>query len=413
MSGEIERYRDPRIRELLEEERELEAQVEDLRRRYSGLEDIDQVLELAAVRLELANRLLELEAQAEGPPGPRRESTAGLIRTKADGALRLVEGLRAANVSEDQKDLAAEAPGYGRVRELFQRFLLNGGAGLLEERLEDHRRRKLLARAVSDSIRKHAAPDDRYEQPFKTERLPGWLRAVVNFLFPVLAREGQQEPPYGIEEGEQQVLWSERMKMPLSQAIHYLSTEVEPRLREALAAEPGNAALQRELRLLEDKLREYRSITVRPRSTPINLEKGFYTDWFTSFTADGELLVSVALPVISRSGTNLDRMRELVQGEIVRRLAGRGVCPAIDADYRYRRSLASGRRGSSRLPGFKLDYVRGFQALKSLYPALKRLEDRQEFARLVEQARASGRGGSLRAVERLLGRDPDEPLQLP
>jgi hypothetical protein len=409
MSGEVQRYQDPRLMELLEREQALEARVEELRRRFSGLEDIDQALELAAVRLEAANRLIELFDA--GAPVP--ESEAALARGKAEGALRLVEGLRAVNVSEDQKDLVAEAPGYRRVRELLQEFLLKGGAGLLEERIEEERRLRLLARAVSEAIRKHAAPDDDYPPVFKTERLPRWLHSAVKFFLPVLAWEGQQDPPYGIGEGEEQVLWSGRMKMPLSQAIHYLENEVEPRLRDALAAEPGNPAVQRELRLLEDKLREYRSIVLRPRATPINLEKGFYTDWYSSYTADGELLVSVALPVISRSGTRLDRLRELVQNEIVRRLAGRGVCPAIDRDYRYRRSLASGRWGSSRLPGFKLDYGRGFQALKSLYPGLKRLEDRRELARLVEQVRSSGRRGSLRAVERLLDRGPEDRLRLP
>jgi hypothetical protein len=325
----------------------------------------------------------------------------------------VLEDLRAANVSEDQRSLVAEAPGYARCRELLQQFLLRGGAALLEERIEDERRLRVIARAVSESIRKHAIDDDRYEPVYRTEKLPRRLRVLVNLFLPVLARENQQDPPCGIEEGEEQVLWSERMKMPLSQAIHYLAHEVEPRLREGLEAEPGSPGLQRELSLLEDRLREYRAISLRPRATPINLERGFYTDWYSSFTEDGELLVSVALPVISRSGTRLDRLRELVQQEIVRRLAGRGVCPAIDADYRFRRSLRSGRLGSSRVPGFKLDHTTGFMALRSLYPALQRLEDRREFARLVDEIRRTGRRGGLKAAERLLARGPQDLTRLP
>jgi hypothetical protein len=422
MNDELQRYRDPRLGELLEREETLAAQVEGLRLSFSGLADVDQLLELAAVRLEAANRLLELPGGLGPEAGPARPGggdgsgespEAGLARRLAQAALRQLEVLRAANVSEDQRSLVAEAPGYARARELFQEFLLRGGAALLEERVGDDRRLKVLARAVSESIRKHAIDDDRYEPVFRTERLPRRLRALVNLFLPVLARENQQDPPCGIEEGEEQLLWSERMKMPLSQAIHYLTHEVAPRLRERLAAEPGSPALQRELFLLEDRLREYRAISLRPRATPINLEKGFYTDWYSSFTGDGELLVSVALPVISRSGTRLDRLRELVQQEIVRRLAGRGVCPDIDADYRFRRSLESGRLGSSRLPGFRLDYGRGFQALKSLYPAMSRLEDRGEFARLVDEVRRSGRRGGARAAERLLARDPQDLPRLP
>ncbi len=420
MSGEIQRYQDRRLRELLERERKLEAQVEGLRLGFAGLQDIDDTLELAAVRLEAAIRLLELldpggrsGAAESAALRPSDEPALRLARDEAEGALQLIETLRSTNVSEDQKGLVAESPGYARVGELLQRFLLQGGALLLEPQVEDAKRRRLLARAVSESIRKHDVADDRYEPVFRTERLPRWLRSAVNFLLPVLARENQQDPPYGIEEGDEQVLWSERMKMPLSQAIHYLETEEEPRLRAALAGQPGDPGLQRQLRTLADKLREYRSIVLRPRSTPVNLEHGFYTDWYSGYTADGELLVSIALPVISRSGTNLDRLRELVQAELVRRLAGRGVCPALDAEYRWRRSLASGRHGSSRLPGFRLDWRRGFQSLAALYPSLKRLEERGEFARLVEQVRAAGPRESLRAVERLLDREPGDRLRLP
>ena len=51
------------------------------------------------------------------------------------------------------------------------------------------------------------------------------------------------------------------------------------------------------MRVARERLREYRSIKVMPRATPINLEQGFYTDWLTQYTTDGELLVSIDLPV--------------------------------------------------------------------------------------------------------------------
>ena len=409
MGGELERYRDPRLQELLERERELEGQAEGLRRRFAGLEDFEVTLELAAVRLEAAVRLLELL----DPEKPVEEELPRLARGKAEGALGLIEALRSQNVSEDQKSQLTGSPAWARVGELLQRFLLRGGAQLLEPPLEDARRRGLLARAVNEALRKYAVPDDGYAPVFRAERLPGWLRSVVRFLLPVLAPEGQQGPPYGLGEGEERLTWSERMRMPLSQAIHYYETEEEPRLREALAARPGDPELQRRLRLLEDKLREFRSIVLRPRSTPVNLEHGFYTDWYSGYTADGELLVSVALPVLSRSGTRLDRVRELVQAELVRRLAGRGVCPALDAEYRWRRSLDSGTRGSSRLPGFKLDWRQGFRELARLYPGLQRLEDRREFARLLEQALGADPRASLQAVQRLLEREPADQPRLP
>jgi hypothetical protein len=103
-----------------------------------------------------------------------------------------------------------------------------------------------------------------------------------------------------------------------------------------------------------------------------------------------------------RSGTNLDRLKELVQGEVVRRLAGRRVCPELDRDLAFRKRAASGRYGSSRVPRFKLDLKRGYGALKSLYPALQRLEDKKEIATLIDLVRNRGRGAARRAVEGLL-----------
>jgi hypothetical protein len=70
------------------------------------------------------------------------------------------------------------------------------------------------------------------------------------------------------------------------------------------------------------------------------------------------MLVTVDVPTSFGSGSNLDRMRELVIGEIVRNVAGKEICPELDREYRYLRQLQSGMRGSSRIPSFKLDSVK-------------------------------------------------------
>ena len=379
---------------------------------YSGLKDIDTVLELISVKLAISNHLLDRFDPGSPASESERPSPPEVIREKAAEAVRLLEELRGLNISEDQKDQISEAPGYGEMRDRLQEFILKGGGGFLEFRVEDERKLKTLARAILESVRKFISPDDRYQQAFKTENLPPVLRRLVNFFLPVLAREWQKDPPYGIEEGGEQLLSAERMKMPLSQAIHYLENEVLPGLHQQLEEQPGNRELQGRAALVRDKLREYKSITLRPRATPINLEKGFYTDWISQYTADGELLVTVSLPVTFRSGTNLDRMRELVQTELIRRLAGKGICSALDEDYRFRKSLDSGRRGSSRLPSFKLDVRKGFQELKKLYPALRRLEDRREFARLVDLVERSGKRTALRAIEGIIQGEERNPIQL-
>jgi len=411
----IEGHRDQALQELLDREAILQNRLNQEDLKYSGLKDLYSVLELVAVKFEIANHLLAdfdpAKSEPEGSEGA--SSAAQIIRIRSTDAVNMLEDLRTLNISEDQKNLITEAEAYARVRDAFERFILSGGGVFFEAKIGDAKKTKLLSRAVVDSVRKFMAPDDRYAPAFKTEDLPRIFHRLVNFFLPILAPEGQQDPPYGIEEGEEVSLSSERMKMPLSQAVYYLETELLPRLQKDLQADPGSRGLQKEISLVQDKLREYKSISFRSRATPINLEKGFYTDWLSQYTADGELLVTVSIPVRYKSGTNLDRLKEMVQTELVRKLAGKGICPALDEDYRFRKSLESGRRGSSRLPSFKLDIRRGFQELKSLYPALKRLENKEEFRQLVELVGGSGRKRSQRLVESMIQGDSRDLPQLP
>jgi hypothetical protein len=412
MSRLPERQADQQLRALLDRETVLENRVAEDDIRYSGLKDLDEFLELAATKLEIANHLLA-HFDPIRSPAEERERTARLIRQRSADAMAMMEQLRGLNISEDQKNLMPETPAYARVAEQFQAFILRGGGVFFEAKTENVRKLKVVSRALNDCLRKFVAPDDRYVQTFKTERLPGPLRSLVNFLLPILAPEGQKDPPYGIEEGEELELTSERMKMPLSQAILYLESEVLPELQEELRKNPGSRNIQRQIASVRDRLREYRGITFRLRATPINLEKGFYTDWLSQYTAEGELLVTVPLAVRYGSGTNLDRLREMVQTELVRRLAGKGICPSIDRDHRYRKSLESGLRGSSRLPSFKLDVRRGFQDLRKLYPALKCLEDRRELQRLIDLVSSSGRKGSQRLIEAMIRSGTAELRSLP
>jgi hypothetical protein len=415
MDRYLEGQRDPLLRKMLDREAILQNRVSEENLKFSGLKDLDSVLELAAVKFEIANHLLaHFDPAKSEPREPEGESsTAEIIRAKSTEAVNMLEELRTMNISVDQRDLITKAEAYAKVRDGFERFILSGGGVFFEGQIDDAKKIKILSRAVVDSVRKFMAPDDRYSPAFKTEELPRFFRRLVNFFLPILAPEGQQDPPYGIEEGEEVRLSSERMKMPLSQAVYYLETELLPQLENDLEANPGSQDLQRQISLVQDKLREYKNISFRSRATPINLEKGFYTDWLSQYTVDGELLVTVSIPVKYKSGTNLDRLKEMVQTELVRKLAGKGICPALDEDYRFRKSLESGRRGSSRLPSFKLDIRRGFQELKTLYPVLKRLEDKGEFQQLVDLVSSSGRRRSQQLIESMIQGDSRDLRQLP
>jgi hypothetical protein len=321
-----------------------------------------------------------------------------------------VEGLLSENISEDQKGIVQSNPLYAQFRDRLQEFLLAGGGGFLEARQAQARARRLLARTIVAAVRKFYGVDDRYP-PLDLEDYPPFLRRALLFLFPTTIRENPEQPPYGIEEGEEVTYSSRNMKLPLPQAIFCLENELIPELERQLAENPGSDTLQERIRLFRERLEDYRKLRFFPRSTPVLLEKGYYTEGMTGYTADGEMLVPIPLPVTYRSGTNLDRVMELVRMDVIRRIAGRGVNEEIDREYRRLRSLESGIHGSSRTPSMKLDPSWGHRVLRQEFPFLRRLEDKRKFKELVDEIQA-GKGSAERRVEALLGQDRG-PADLP
>ncbi len=398
------------IRDLQDREAELEQQARALAADYAGLADIDLSLDLIATKLTISIRLVDLVSRSRDPEAVAEMGKTA--RTAALEAVHLLEGLGASNVSLDQKELVLESEGYEEALQLFQQLLLLGGGSFFESEVDDRRQAARISEVIVSAIAKHVRPDDGYRPVFHTERLPTAIRRLVNIFFPVLAAEGQGEPPYGIEEGEQVIYSSERIKMPLSQAIHYYEQEVLPLLDARLRESPGDPALQREIDAIERKLREYRQLRFVPRSTPVLLTQGFYTESICEYTSDGELLVAVALPVQYSSGTNLERLQELVEAEVTRKLAGKGLCPELDEQYRELKSLRSGTRGSSRLPSFKLDVPSGFGALKRRFPAMRCIESKSDFKRLIALVEGGKRGDALTFLNRSLSAGAASPKEL-
>jgi hypothetical protein len=383
------------IQALLVEESQREAEVRSTEESLAGLRDIDAVLGLAAVKLSLCVKLMK---SAAADPSVETRIT-GRART----ALRLVESLLAENVSVDQSGIVQANPNYAQVRALLEEFLLAGGGGFLESQQADARARRLLARTVVAAVRKFTGVYDRYV-PLDLEDYPPFVRKALLFLFPVMVRENPQQPPYGIEEGQELTYSSRNMKLPLSQAIFYMENELLPDLEQKLAESPGNGTLQDEIRGIRERVEDYRKLRFFPRSTPVLLEKGYYTEGMTGYTADGEMLVPIPLPVTFRSGTNLDRIMEQVRMDVVRRIAGRGVSRELDREYRHLRSLESGTRGSSRTASMKLDTSWGYRVVRQEFPFLARLSDKKRFEQLVAEIQA-GKGSAERRVEALMARE--------
>src|SRR5271157_543000 len=388
-------------RTLLEEESRLANAVRGMEESLSGLRDIDLVLSLAGIRLSLCLQLLKRITRRVDPAA--RQELEEMITEKSLSALRLVEGLLAENISEDQKGIIQANSLYPNVKNLLEQFLLAGGGGFMESRQADARKRRVLSQSIVAAIRKYTGEDDRYP-PLELERYPPAVRKLLLFLFPVMIRENPERPPYGIEEGQEVTYASQNMKLPLSQAIFYMENELLPDLKVKLAESPGSATLQEEIRSLRERVEDYRKLRFFPRSTPVLLEKGYYTEGMTGYTADGEMLVPIPLPVSFRSGTNLDRIMEQVRMDVVRRIAGRGVSGELDREYRHLRSLESGIRGSSRAASMKLDTSWGYRVLRQEFPFLARLADKRRFEALVDEIQ-TGRGSAERRVEAHIAND--------
>ena len=390
---------------LLQREARLEAEAKAAEEGLSGLRDIDAILGLAETRLSLCLHLMKRIATGSDPV--ERSSRRAMISEKGLSALRLVEGLVAENISEDQRGIIQANPLFVEAKARMEQFLIAGGGGFLEARETDARKRRLLSRSVVAAVRKYLGEDDLYP-PLALERYPPFVRRLLLLLFPVMVSEHPAQPPYGIEEGAEVTYSSRAMKLPLSQAIFYLENELLPELEGKLAENPGTASLQAEISRVRDRVEEYKKLRFFPRSTPVLLEKGFYTEGMTSYSADGEMLVPIPIPVSFRSGTNLDRKMELVRMDLVRRIAGKGLSREVDREYRRLRSLESGTRGSSRTASMKIDASWGYSILKRDFPFLRRLGEKESFRELVRMVQSAGAGASERRIESLIESDREE-----
>ena len=114
MDGSVQSALDRDIARLSEEEAALDERVRAMAEGFGGLKDIDLVLGLARTRLALCTLLLQRIARITDPASGQAERAAAAARARA--ALRLVEGLAAENVSEDQRDIVSKGPGFDAVK---------------------------------------------------------------------------------------------------------------------------------------------------------------------------------------------------------------------------------------------------------------------------------------------------------
>ena len=410
MSSDLERFFRTSLKDQLRLESYLSLKLAKLSETGGGVRDIDLALGLAICKFTIVLTILE-KLQPQETPSQRREFFATAKEKTLEGA-ELLDDLIDPYLPVEQSERIRAKNSYGEARELLKKVLLLGGGAFFEEEDPDMRSRRLLAYYITAALKKYARPDDAYPPFFRTENLPEPLRSLVGTLFPILAPADMPEIPYGIADDEsEEVLHSDRMKLPLRQAIHYYEQELIPSLEFELQQNPGETEIQEHIAQIRAMVAEYKQLVFIPRSTPIVAPHGFYTESLTEYTAEGELLVPVNLKVSWRSGTQIDRYREQVLDEVTRLLAGRGLCPVLDQELYQLKQLESGHSGSTLFPKSKLNTKRGFKELKKRYPGLAVLEDRDQLKLLLQQAQTDTRRHLQRSVRvSLFGGEADRLL---
>ncbi len=397
MKRELEDSWQITLSRLVEEEKTLASKVAEVEVRFSGLRDIELSLRLARLRFKICLFIVEKLESFKDPESKKKYHS--MAREYAHNGLSEIEKLKSSELDADDTELLIRHPLFENAKTLLQQIILEGGGVFFEGKEREGKALRIIARAIARAIKKYSARDDLYPPP-ELESYPAGIRRLINLLFPVLARENQKPPPYGIEEGEEIIYHYKKIKLPLSQAVLYYEEELIPALERKLEEEPGNEKLQEEIRKFKAKVADYKKLKFIPRSTPIVIESGFYTEWFTGYTENGEMLVTVPIPATQKSGTNLDRLMELVRADFVRQIANKNVSQKLKKHYRFLKSLESGLLGSSRTPSMKVDTRWGFRIVKREIPSLVVLEDKREFVRLLEAVR----GRRFRSVEQVVFR---------
>ncbi len=406
--------RDSRLESIAEQRRleeYLENSYERLENNYSGLRDLDISFGLISSRFEIA--ITAIRAVSSGSyTTEKMRNLYNLAAEKSRAGLELFEELIHEAEENAFRQEVEQHEGFKRAREQLDQIILFGGGAFFtgEKSAESDSHR--IAHAITASVRKYRDRDDQYEPLVRPERLPEPLRRVFSTLFYRLVPEGRKEPPYGIEEGEEEQVKSDRMVLPLSQAVHYYEHELIPRAEEQLRNDPGNSDLKDKLDQLLDQVWKFKQMKFIPRSSPIVLPHDYYTEGLVQYNEDGELLVPIDLPVERSSGTNLDRAMDLIRDDLTRRLAGTGACAKRDKELENLRRLETGRRGSSLFPRSKLNTRRGFRMLKKRIPAIKMLEDKSIVAKLLEEADSLSAGEARRLIEKRLERRRMEPKNI-
>lgn len=353
---------------LLANIHELQERIDSTNLLYGGLKDLEDHYSVITAKLDLA---LLLFNHPDPSDAAERVRIAG---TQAREALMQTDALNSANISLDQKDEITDSQQMSEIREKLQQLVLLGGAALFE--VGDTRR--VLVRKVASSLKKallkYTGGQHQLSEEGKTKE-------------DHLAR-------YEIAEGDEDIVLSDRMVLPISQAILLIEDEVLPSVEKSLLENPGDPVLISRRNRLVDQLEDFKTTKFFPRARPHTMEKDLFTAALSGFTPQGESLVTVDVGTIQSSGNTYDHLLEHLRVEIIRDCAGAGVSGRLDQELAKNHSPAAGRKYSLMDSLNNLDIPGMFRALSMEYPFLRRIENREDLKLLADVA-AAGRKAEL------------------
>ncbi len=349
---------------LLAEIQEIENRVGEVDLTYGGLKELDDVYRLITAKLDTALLLLH-HSDSRDP-----EERIHIAGTLARQALMQTDSLQSANVSLDQKDEITDSPEMGEIRGKFQQLVLFGGAALFE--VGDTR--QVLLRKVTAALRK----------------------ALLKYTGGQHQQTGEKQvkddhlAPYEIKEGEEDIVLSDKMVLPLSQATLLIEEEILPVVEAQLKEKPRDPDLIKRKNKLNEQLSAFKTARFFPRARPHIMEKDLLTASLAGYTREGEVLVTLDLHTIQSTGNTYDHLLEHLRVEIIRDCAGAGVSQNLDTEIRKTRLPSAGRRFSLMESLNNLDVPGMFRSLSMEYPFLRRVENRDDLKLLADLA-AGGR----------------------
>jgi hypothetical protein len=355
----------------------LEEQVSNLRTAYGGLRDLDVYFPLIKEKVSLVLRLLKKRSYQH------EEEMQKTAQKHAVEALDYLEDITADTISLDQKHIIDESEELKEINSLLQEIILFGGAPLFSAPESIGKKSRRMLKIIERTLMKYTRQD---EDPDRQD--------------------------LEIEEGDEDILLSDYITIPLSQAVVLIEEELIPQCEGELKEKPGDPELQERISRLKTQAEAFRAAKFFPRARPIFPqfeESGIYTDAIVQYTPEGEMVIKMKLPAILSTGNRYDLLLESMKIQIVRDAVGKGLDENIDEAEKDVRALGS-----------SLDYLQTrklFRELSYHFPFLRRLENREEFKRLVSFAESGDREGLHRALERMMIHDRNllwttEPLQI-